>query len=95
MPDFQTAQEFLALLARRQGKLKKAGLPDTDKAAKSVLMDWTGLVKMNSLGFKNDCQPLLFSLGFICLCVFSVAEGSATSHTLQKPTLCPHMSVQR
>uniref|UniRef100_A0A8C1SBW2 Guanine nucleotide binding protein-like 3 (nucleolar)-like n=1 Tax=Cyprinus carpio TaxID=7962 RepID=A0A8C1SBW2_CYPCA len=42
IPDFQTAHEFLALLARRQGKLKKGGLPDTDKAAKSVLMDWTG-----------------------------------------------------
>ncbi|XP_029989633.1 guanine nucleotide-binding protein-like 3-like protein [Sphaeramia orbicularis] len=42
VPDFQTAQEFLALLARRQGKLRKGGLPDTDKAAKGVLMDWTG-----------------------------------------------------
>ncbi|XP_042352525.1 guanine nucleotide-binding protein-like 3-like protein [Plectropomus leopardus] len=40
--DFHTAQEFLAMLARRQGKLRKGGLPDTDKAAKSVLMDWTG-----------------------------------------------------
>uniref|UniRef100_A0A671QYJ3 Guanine nucleotide-binding protein-like 3-like protein n=1 Tax=Sinocyclocheilus anshuiensis TaxID=1608454 RepID=A0A671QYJ3_9TELE len=40
--DFQTAHDFLALLARRQGKLRKGGLPDTDKAAKSVLMDWTG-----------------------------------------------------
>lgn len=40
--DFQTVHEFLALLARRQGKLRKGGLPDTDKAAKSVLMDWTG-----------------------------------------------------
>lgn len=42
VPDFQTAPEFLALLARRQGKLRKGGLPDTDKAAKGVLMDWTG-----------------------------------------------------
>ncbi|KAK9966592.1 hypothetical protein ABG768_003694 [Culter alburnus] len=42
IPDFQTAHDFLALLARRQGKLKKGGLPDSDKAAKSVLMDWTG-----------------------------------------------------
>uniref|UniRef100_A0A1A8BK17 Guanine nucleotide binding protein-like 3 (Nucleolar)-like n=2 Tax=Nothobranchius kadleci TaxID=1051664 RepID=A0A1A8BK17_NOTKA len=42
VPDFQTAREFLLLLARRQGKLRKGGLPDTDKAAKSVLMDWTG-----------------------------------------------------
>ncbi|KAL1265790.1 hypothetical protein QQF64_003817 [Cirrhinus molitorella] len=42
IPDFQTVHEFLALLARRQGKLRKGGLPDSDKAAKSVLMDWTG-----------------------------------------------------
>ncbi|XP_034388619.1 guanine nucleotide-binding protein-like 3-like protein isoform X2 [Cyclopterus lumpus] len=40
--DFHTALEFLAMLARRQGKLRKGGLPDSDKAAKSVLMDWTG-----------------------------------------------------
>ncbi|KAM6927904.1 guanine nucleotide-binding protein-like 3-like protein [Xenentodon cancila] len=40
--DFHTPLEFLALLAKRQGKLRKGGLPDTDKAAKSVLMDWTG-----------------------------------------------------
>ncbi|XP_068450453.1 guanine nucleotide-binding protein-like 3-like protein [Clinocottus analis] len=40
--DFHTGLEFLAMLARRQGKLKKGGLPDTDKAAKCVLMDWTG-----------------------------------------------------
>ncbi|KAK7907484.1 hypothetical protein WMY93_016096 [Mugilogobius chulae] len=42
VPDFHTALEFLALLARRQGKLRKGGQPDTDKAAKGVLMDWTG-----------------------------------------------------
>lgn len=42
VPNFRTALEFLAMLARRQGKLRKGGLPDTDKAAKSVLMDWTG-----------------------------------------------------
>ncbi|XP_077385201.1 guanine nucleotide-binding protein-like 3-like protein [Festucalex cinctus] len=42
VPDFHTPLEFLALLARRKGKLRKGGVPDTDKAAKSVLMDWTG-----------------------------------------------------
>lgn len=36
--DFHTPLEFLAMLARRQGKLKKGGLPDADKAAKSVLL---------------------------------------------------------
>ncbi|XP_061076242.1 guanine nucleotide-binding protein-like 3-like protein [Conger conger] len=42
VPEFHTPLEFLALLARQQGKLKKGGLPDHDKAAKSVLQDWTG-----------------------------------------------------
>lgn len=46
VPDYHTALEFLSLLARRQGKLRKGGLPDTDKAAKSVLMDWTGCVNV-------------------------------------------------
>ncbi|PIO39639.1 hypothetical protein AB205_0102290 [Aquarana catesbeiana] len=32
--------EFLAMLAKRQGKLKKGGMPDHEKAAKSVLTDW-------------------------------------------------------
>lgn len=49
VPDFHTALEFLALLARRQGKLRKGGLPDTDKAAKGVLTDWTGCVKQRIL----------------------------------------------
>ncbi|MCI4390158.1 hypothetical protein PGIGA_G00119380 [Pangasianodon gigas] len=42
VPDFHTTLDFLSLLAHRQGKLRKGGLPDSDQAAKSVLMDWTG-----------------------------------------------------
>ncbi|KAM8933919.1 guanine nucleotide-binding protein-like 3-like protein [Pelodytes ibericus] len=38
--DFRDTLEFLAMLAKRQGKLKKGGSPDHDKAAKSVLTDW-------------------------------------------------------
>ncbi|KAM3911046.1 guanine nucleotide-binding protein-like 3-like protein [Leptodactylus fuscus] len=38
--DFRDTLEFLAMLAKRQGKLKKGGTPDHEKAAKSVLMDW-------------------------------------------------------
>ncbi|KAH0628861.1 hypothetical protein JD844_010459 [Phrynosoma platyrhinos] len=41
VPDFQDTMEFLAFLARRQGKLKKGGIPDHEKAAKAVLSDWT------------------------------------------------------
>ncbi|XP_073397076.1 guanine nucleotide-binding protein-like 3-like protein [Dendrobates tinctorius] len=38
--DFRDTLEFLAMLAKRQGKLKKGGTPDHEKAAKSVLADW-------------------------------------------------------
>ncbi|XP_063150232.1 guanine nucleotide-binding protein-like 3-like protein [Candoia aspera] len=41
VPDFQNTMEFLAYLAKRQGKLKKGGIPDHEKAAKAVLNDWT------------------------------------------------------
>ncbi|XP_013926666.1 PREDICTED: guanine nucleotide-binding protein-like 3-like protein [Thamnophis sirtalis] len=41
VPDFQNTMEFLAYLAKRQGKLKKGGMPDHEKAAKTVLNDWT------------------------------------------------------
>jgi nuclear GTP-binding protein len=37
---FNTTQEFLALVARKRGKLMKGGIPDYDKAAKVVLHDW-------------------------------------------------------
>ncbi|XP_053154901.1 guanine nucleotide-binding protein-like 3-like protein isoform X1 [Hemicordylus capensis] len=40
VPDFRDTMEFLAQLARRQGKLKKGGTPDHEKAAKAVLSDW-------------------------------------------------------
>ncbi len=40
IPDFSGVDEFLGLLARRQGKLKKGGMPNVDKAARGMLMDW-------------------------------------------------------
>jgi hypothetical protein len=40
IPRFQDTNEFLCHIARRQGKLKKGGIPNVDAAAKSVLIDW-------------------------------------------------------
>ncbi|XP_038061806.1 guanine nucleotide-binding protein-like 3 homolog [Patiria miniata] len=40
IPDFNDVNEFLSLLAKRQGKLKKGGVPDVGKAARGTLMDW-------------------------------------------------------
>ena len=39
--DYKDTNSFLSLLARRLGKLKKGGVPDVDKAARTVLQDWT------------------------------------------------------
>ncbi|OWF35042.1 guanine nucleotide-binding protein-like 3 homolog [Mizuhopecten yessoensis] len=41
VPDYSNVNDFLALLAKRFGKLKKGGIPDVGKAAKTVLHDWT------------------------------------------------------
>ena len=38
--DFADPNEFLCLLAVRQGRLKKGGVPDVVKAGKTVLQDW-------------------------------------------------------
>ena len=40
IPQFSNAQEFLLLVAKRQGKLKKGGIANFDAAARSVLNDW-------------------------------------------------------
>lgn len=40
IPRFRDGQEFLLHVARRQGKLKKGGLPNYEAAAKAVLNDW-------------------------------------------------------
>ena len=94
VPDFHTPLEFLALLAKRQGKLKKGGLPDCDKAAKSVLIDWTGWVKQHYLDLEGTIYHTM-SLLNISLSKCHTEEGSVTSRTLQRTTLSPPMSVQR
>merc|ERR1719233_493275 len=46
LPMFETTDEFLGVLAKRFGKLKKQGLPDKDAAARKLLHDWnTGVIK--------------------------------------------------
>jgi nuclear GTP-binding protein len=41
IPDFADANEFLVLIAKRCGKIKKNGIADVRKAAQQVLNDWT------------------------------------------------------
>jgi len=40
VPDYSDTMEFLTLFAKRLGKLKKGGIPDTLTAAKVLLQDW-------------------------------------------------------
>jgi len=37
---YKDTMEFLSLVALRMGKIKKGGVPDVEKAAKQVLIDW-------------------------------------------------------
>ncbi|KFD49376.1 hypothetical protein M513_09739 [Trichuris suis] len=41
LPDFNDVDEFLNLLAKSIGRLKKGGVPDRKMAARKVLQDWT------------------------------------------------------
>nr|CAD2173886.1 unnamed protein product [Meloidogyne enterolobii] len=40
LPEFDDCDSFLALLAKRSGRMKKGGRPDLNAAAKQVLNDW-------------------------------------------------------
>uniref|UniRef100_A0A663MH72 Guanine nucleotide-binding protein-like 3 n=1 Tax=Athene cunicularia TaxID=194338 RepID=A0A663MH72_ATHCN len=42
IPDFRNTEEFLTLLGRKRGMLKKGGIPDIEGVAKLLLCDWTG-----------------------------------------------------
>ncbi|CAG0881737.1 unnamed protein product [Darwinula stevensoni] len=46
LPDFKTTEEFLQVLAKRFGYLKKGGIPDVDKSARQILKHWnSGRIK--------------------------------------------------
>ncbi|KRZ27042.1 Guanine nucleotide-binding protein-like 3 -like protein, partial [Trichinella pseudospiralis] len=40
LPKFQSSDEFLSLLARKMGRLKKGGVPNLKMAARKMLFDW-------------------------------------------------------
>ena len=40
LQSFSDAEEFLSLLARKMGRLKKGGVPDVNAAGRRVLYDW-------------------------------------------------------
>ncbi|KAK6027454.1 hypothetical protein OSTOST_06517, partial [Ostertagia ostertagi] len=40
IPEFNSTEQFLALVARKLGRLKKGARPDTNAAAKHVLHEW-------------------------------------------------------
>ncbi|CAH2313292.1 guanine nucleotide-binding -like 3 [Pelobates cultripes] len=42
IPDFRNPLEFLTLLSRKRGMLKKGGVPDTESAGNLFLNDWLG-----------------------------------------------------
>ncbi|RKP18309.1 P-loop containing nucleoside triphosphate hydrolase protein [Rozella allomycis CSF55] len=40
IPEYRDVSEFLLLIAKKRGKLRKGGIADLDKAARSILHDW-------------------------------------------------------
>ena len=44
VPDFKDCTEFLVVLAQKMGRLKKGGVPDTNRAARKILQDWNTCV---------------------------------------------------
>jgi len=44
LAEFSSVDDFLALLAKRRGMLRKGARPDINKAAKLVLQDWNTYV---------------------------------------------------
>jgi len=42
--NYNEPQDFIELLARKKGMLRKGGVPDYETAAKSVLRDWNRCV---------------------------------------------------
>ncbi len=50
IPVYRSAEEFLAFVAHKMGKLKKGGIPDYHAAAVSVLRDWqSGKIKFYTM----------------------------------------------
>ncbi|XP_068242976.1 guanine nucleotide-binding protein-like 3 homolog [Palaemon carinicauda] len=46
LTDYKTTDDFLSLLAKRFGKLKRQGIPDKEGAARRLLHDWnSGIIK--------------------------------------------------
>jgi nuclear GTP-binding protein len=59
---FEDAQAFLALIARKKGKLFKGGIPDRVAAGKAVLRDWnTGRIPYFTMPPASDAPELVGS----------------------------------
>jgi nuclear GTP-binding protein len=50
---FDNADEFLTLVAKRCGKVKKNGIPDVKKAAQMILNDWNRFLHMKIIFLLN------------------------------------------
>eukprot|EP00795_Rhopilema_esculentum_P002130 gene2131-17718_t len=59
VPDYKDATEFLSHLARRLGKLRKGGVPDTTAAAKAILQDWnSGKITFYTIPPERKVDPM-------------------------------------
>lgn len=68
IPQFGDTKEFLALLAKRFGRLKKQGIPDVEAAAKNLIKDWTtGKIKYYTLPPENAEQSVHVSAEIVSM----------------------------
>ena len=67
--DYSTTMEFLSMLAKRLGKLRKGGIPDILAGAKMVLQDWnSGKISFcthppERKSSEHDCAQVMHYLG--------------------------------
>ncbi|KAG8267462.1 Guanine nucleotide-binding protein-like 3 [Homalodisca vitripennis] len=64
LPEYETPEEFFALKAQRQGKLKSGGVVDMDRAARGLIDDWNSSARLQpemtkevSSANKNNFEP--------------------------------------
>jgi len=65
--EFSNTEEFLFLVAKKSGKLKKGGVPDLEQAARLVLQDWNGgkiPFYMQPPKQENDDDEISFATSF-------------------------------
>lgn len=80
LSDFESTQEFLCILAKRTGQLRKGALPDVLAAAKKILHDWNSYVYSCYVIDNNTAIPFVVFRGKIKYFTCPPETFSPTTH---------------